>query len=135
MLEEAAEALAVGVFDPAEAQADFVLVGGAQPRDLAHPHHFPGRVEWLILVRQLESQRQLVADLEALPTFDAASIEAATRSLMAERGWQPKDLIHPARVAVTGRAVSPPLFETMVIIGREAVLSRLQHAGAELAKV
>ncbi|HLD77541.1 MAG TPA: glutamate--tRNA ligase, partial [archaeon] len=60
--------------------------------------------------------------------FDAASIEQATRGLASERQLSSKDLIQPARVAVTGRAVSPPLFETMAILGKETVLKRLEHA-------
>ena len=66
--------------------------------------------------------------LSALKTFDAASVEQATRAMADERQLAPKDLIHPVRVALTGRAVSPPLFEVAAILGREAVLLRLAHA-------
>ncbi len=66
--------------------------------------------------------------LTQLPNFDAPTIEQATRALIAQRNLQAKDLIHPTRVAVTGRSVSPPLFETMSILGKDRVLSRLQHA-------
>jgi glutamyl-tRNA synthetase len=50
------------------------------------------------------------------------------RGYAAEQGIEPKALIHPIRVAVTGRAVSPPLFDVIAVLGREKVLSRLQHA-------
>ena len=66
--------------------------------------------------------------LSRLASFDTPAIEAATRALVAERQLPSKELIHPARVAVTGREVSPPLFETMAVLGREKVLSRLAHA-------
>jgi len=72
--------------------------------------------------------------LGQLPTFDTGSVERATRELIAERNLQAKDLIHPARVALTGRSVSPPLFETMAILGREKVLSRLEHAATQLVR-
>ena len=77
---------------------------------------------------------ELKGRLSALPVFDAAQIEQATRQLIAERQLQSKDLIHPARVAVTGRAVSPPLFESMSIIGKDATLKRLEHAATQLTK-
>jgi glutamyl-tRNA synthetase len=58
--------------------------------------------------------------------FDSATLEAATRALAAERGLKVGALIHPARVALTGRSVSPVLFEVMELLGREATLKRLR---------
>ena len=72
--------------------------------------------------------------LARLPSFDTAEVERATRELIAERGLQSKELIHPARVALTGRAVSPPLFEVMSILGKDRVLKRLEHAASQLAR-
>jgi len=72
--------------------------------------------------------------LAALPSFDTATVEQATRALIAERGLQSKELIHPARVALTGRSVSPPLFEVMSILGKDRVLKRLEHAASRLAR-
>ena len=40
----------------------------------------------------------------------------------------------PIRVAVTGRSVGPPLFESLVVLGRDRTLERLQRAAARLAK-
>ena len=76
---------------------------------------------------------ELCERLKALPSFETPAIEEATRAMVAEQQLQSKDLIHPARVAVTGRQVSPPLFESMAILGKETVLKRLEHA-ANLAK-
>jgi len=81
----------------------------------------------------LQHLQELRERLSRLKTFDAASIEEATRAYAAEKGIEAKALIHPVRVAVTGRSVSPPLFGCMAILGREKVLNRLAHA-AELAK-
>jgi glutamyl-tRNA synthetase len=80
-----------------------------------------------------DNLRELIKRLEALPSFDAPSIEAAARGLVAERTLAAKDLIHPARVAITGRGVSPPLFETMSILGKEKVISRLKFTASNLA--
>jgi glutamyl-tRNA synthetase len=71
---------------------------------------------------------ELSQRLKQLPAFDTAAIEQTTRAFVAERGLAPKDLIHPVRVAVTGRSVSPPLFEVLSILGKERVLKRLEHA-------
>ena len=72
--------------------------------------------------------------LSRLPSFETAAVEQTMREMVAEQQLDSKDLIHPARVAVTGRAVSPPLFEVMSILGKEKVLSRLEHAATNLAK-
>jgi len=72
--------------------------------------------------------------LSRLQAFETAQVEERTRALAAEQRLAPKDLIHPARVAVTGRAVSPPLFESMSILGKERVVARLTHAATTLAR-
>ena len=72
--------------------------------------------------------------LERLASFETERIEHATRELITERGVEPKALIHPVRVAVTGRAVSPPLFETMSILGKTKVVNRLEYAATELVR-
>ncbi len=81
-----------------------------------------------------DSLLALKARLQPLPSFETSAVEHATRAFIAERGVPPKALIHPIRVAVTGRAVSPPLFETLSILGKDTVLSRLEHAATHLVK-
>jgi len=78
---------------------------------------------------------ELKQRLERLPSFETAAIERTVRGMAEEQKLESKDLIHPARVAVTGRAVSPPLFEVMSILGKAKVLSRLEHASTQLAAV
>lgn len=68
------------------------------------------------------------ARLEALPEWKAPAIDAALRGLAEHLTWKPGDLFGPVRVAVTGSKVSPPLFESLEIIGRSATLSRLSRA-------
>jgi glutamyl-tRNA synthetase len=68
-----------------------------------------------------------VAALESLQRWDTANIEAALRSALVEGlGLKPKFAFGPVRVAVTGRRVSPPLFESMELLGRERSLARLR---------
>ena len=65
----------------------------------------------------------------ALPAFDAASTEAALRSLADARGVKAASLIHAVRVAVTGKTASPGLFEVLALLGRERVHARLGKWG------
>lgn len=74
-----------------------------------------------------------IAALEALDDFTAESIQAALRAAIVEGlGIKPKFAFAPARVAVTGRRVSPPLFESMEILGRHSTLARLRRLRATL---
>jgi len=63
--------------------------------------------------------------LEALPAFDRASIEGSYRNLADKMGIKAAELIHPTRVAISGRTVGAGLFEMMELLGREKVLKRL----------
>jgi len=60
--------------------------------------------------------------------FYAHEIEARLRGLAEETGLKAKHVFQPIRVAVTGRTISPPLFETIELLGREATLERLGEA-------
>ena len=68
------------------------------------------------------------AALAPLSPWEPAAIEAALRALGESKGWKPGDLFTPLRTAVTGAKVSPPLFETMHLLGRDVTLSRLREA-------
>ncbi len=66
------------------------------------------------------------AALESLPTWDTDSIEQALRTaLVDELGLKPRNAFGAVRVAITGRRISPPLFESMELLGRERSLARL----------
>lgn len=74
------------------------------------------------------------AALDGLPVFDHAAIEAVLRSAIVDGlGLKPKFAFGPVRVAITGRRVSPPLFESMEILGRESSLARLRSLRTRLA--
>jgi glutamyl-tRNA synthetase len=70
-----------------------------------------------------------VKALEALPDFTPEPIQAALREALVEGlGIKPKFAFTPLRVAVTGRRISPPLFESMELLGRPETLRRLKLA-------
>jgi glutamyl-tRNA synthetase len=66
--------------------------------------------------------------LAELPALDHDTAEQPLRDLADQLGIKAGQLFSILRVAVTGQRVSPPLFESMEIIGREKVLTRLQNA-------
>ena len=69
------------------------------------------------------------AALEPLTEWTTEAIEAALRAtLVDDMGLKPRHAFGPVRVAVTGRRVSPPLFESMELLGRERSLRRLDAA-------
>ena len=67
-------------------------------------------------------------ECEALESWQHETIEQAMRSLAEDLEMKAGDLFMLLRVACTGRAVSPPLFESMEILGRERCLDRLERA-------
>ncbi len=74
-----------------------------------------------------------VVALEALADFTPAAIEQALRAALIDGlGLKPRTAFGPLRVAVSGRRVSPPLFESMELLGRESTLARLRALRASL---
>jgi glutamyl-tRNA synthetase len=67
--------------------------------------------------------------LEKLDDWTSESIETALKDALVDGlGRKPRHAFGPVRVAITGRTVSPPLFESMAVLGRERSLSRLARA-------
>jgi glutamyl-tRNA synthetase len=64
--------------------------------------------------------------LAALPEFTHESLEAAVRTLAEELGIKPAILMNASRVALTGQAVAPGLFDVMMLLGRDKTVSRLR---------
>jgi glutamyl-tRNA synthetase len=70
-----------------------------------------------------------ISALESLPEWTAATIEDALKvSLVDGLGLKPRKAYAPVRVAVTGRTVSPPLYESMELVGRSRSIGRLRRA-------
>jgi glutamyl-tRNA synthetase len=70
-----------------------------------------------------------IGALEALTVWETAAIEEALKSALVDGlGLKPRKAFTPLRVALTGRTVSPPLYESMEVLGRERSLARLRAA-------
>ncbi len=71
---------------------------------------------------------ELITELENLPSFEEKDLERLFRGLAEKHQIKLKHIAQPVRVALTGRTVSPGLFEIMDVLGRETVLKRLRKA-------
>jgi glutamyl-tRNA synthetase len=85
------------------------------------------REKWLS-----DGGREVLADarqaLESAEPFDAEHIEQALREVVEARGAKPKDVFQPVRVALAGTTVSPGIFETLEVLGRDESLARIDAA-------
>lgn len=82
-----------------------------------------------------ENFPELAERLKALPEWTEESIEEAVRGLAAEKDKGARHLIHPLRFATTGRTVSAGLFETMLLLGRERSLMRIEDAAQKMQRL
>ena len=71
---------------------------------------------------------ELLDAYEKLPSFDVEQIEQASRAFCDDKGWKSRKVFMLLRYIVTGRKASPPLFETMVVIGKELTRRRMRVA-------
>ncbi len=60
--------------------------------------------------------------------WSAESLEEASRRLAKENNWKPAELFMVLRIAATGQEISPPLFESLEILGKERTLRRMERA-------
>ena len=80
----------------------------------------------------LEALKVAQERLSLLESFDHDSLEGTLRPLAEELGLKTGQLFSPLRVATTGRTAAPPLFETMVVLGKERCLERIRVAVRKL---
>jgi glutamyl/glutaminyl-tRNA synthetase len=73
----------------------------------------------------LADARDALAEVDP---FDVAGIEDALRKVVDRRHAKPKDVFQPVRVAVAGIPVSPGIFESLAVLGRDEALRRLEDA-------
>jgi glutamyl-tRNA synthetase len=76
----------------------------------------------------------LPGTLSSLAPFTSATVEPALRALAESQGIKAAALIHATRVAVTGRAVSPGLFDVLELLGSERASSRVWDVIRYLSK-
>jgi len=79
----------------------------------------------------LAAAREILAAHDAV-TWEADELEPPLRALVEARGWKAGDLFMTIRVATTGQTATPPLFDTLVALGRDRTLARLDAAVARL---
>jgi glutamyl-tRNA synthetase len=87
----------------------------------------PKRWDAPTTVEGLRAARDAIADVGAV-SYEADEIEPRLRAVAEERGWKAGDLFMAIRVAVTGRRETPPLFDTLVALGHDRTLDRLDRA-------
>ncbi len=94
--------------------ANFYFKDDVEPED-------PSLLDPAVLERAREA-------LAALDSWETESIEAALRQLAVDVGLKPGQAFQPIRMAVTGSKISPGLFESLELLGREETLRRLNRA-------
>jgi nondiscriminating glutamyl-tRNA synthetase len=97
----------------------------------------PKRWDRETAIEGLRAARETIAAVGPV-SYEADELEPRLRALAEARGWKAGDLFMAIRVAVTGRTATPPLFDTLVALGCERTLERLDRAierlaGAEVA--
>jgi len=75
-----------------------------------------------------EVAQMALQEMSNLPEINHDTAEEPMRQLAEQQGLKAGQLFGILRVAVTGRSVSPPLFETMEVIGKQTVLARIRQA-------
>ena len=81
----------------------------------------------------LAAAREVLAAHDGV-TWEAEELEPPLRALVEARGWKAGDLFMAIRVATTGQTATPPLFDTLVALGRDRTLARLDAAIATLGE-
>ena len=66
--------------------------------------------------------------LAAVEPWSAETVEAALRRVVEDRGAKPKQVFQPVRVAIAGTTISPGIFETLALLGRDEALARVERA-------
>ena len=106
--------------------ADFFFLAELAPYDPAEL--IPQKGDAAMARRVLQTAEQVLATMP----FDHDSLDKALREAAASLGLKAGPMFQPIRVAVCGRKNAPPLFETMVVLGRETCLDRIHKAAAML---
>ncbi len=110
---------------------DFLFVDG--PIEYADPAELVG--EQMTPAESAAALAVAEAALGGLPVFDEASVEACLRAEVERLGLKPRQFFSIVRVAVTGTRVSPPLFESISILGQERTVLRLRTARDTVAEL
>jgi glutamyl-tRNA synthetase len=105
--------------------ADFwPLAGPLLDRPVDDP---AARARWLD-ERGRQALGQVRSALSETASFDEAAVKEALEAVIAERGAKPREVYQPLRVALTGTTVSPGIFESVALLGRDQTLARIDAA-------
>jgi glutamyl-tRNA synthetase len=102
-------------------------VDGARPFLEEPAQYDPEAVKKQLMTPGLVEHVRALREAFAGATFDDATLEQTLRALAERHGVKAGMLIHATRIAMTGRMVSPGLFEMLVLLGRDRVLARLDR--------
>src|SRR5208282_377816 len=102
--------------------ADFFFVDELPPYDTALL--IPQKGDLAMAKKALERAREVLAHTD----FNHQALDQALRGAAKEMGLKAGQMFQPIRVAVTGRTASPPLFETLEVLGRDVSLARIARA-------
>jgi glutamyl-tRNA synthetase len=100
--------------------------------ELLHRNRFARRHSLAALRTALEKTRLALRAVVAR-CWSPAHLERALDTQNAQLGWKRAELLMPIRIAVSGREATPPLFETLACLGRQATLGRLETVVARLS--
>jgi glutamyl-tRNA synthetase len=103
------------------------LVDGAAYIYAARPLALDDKAEKLLDAGTRTAIGKLVPRLEAIKDWEAPTLEAEVRTFAEETGAKLGKVAQPLRAALTGRSVSPPVFDVMAVLGREEALARLRE--------
>jgi glutamyl-tRNA synthetase len=107
---------------------DCLAFGGFFFKETVEPNPEDLIAKGLDVKQSAEIARRILGVLEGLPEITHDTAEEPLRGLVEEINLKPNQVFGILRVAVTGQKVSPPLFESMEVIGREKVLERVRNA-------
>lgn len=106
---------------------------------------FSGDLDYAAVTKDLVGKRTakdvaeclfgLVEVLDAQRDFSHAALEGVTRAYAGKIGWEPKELFMAVRMAASARKATPPLFETLTVLGRDLVRRRLRLCGEYLKRL
>jgi glutamyl-tRNA synthetase len=105
--------------------ADFMDLSGAL---LDGPAEDPKARERWLGDQGISALRDVREALAASPGFQEADVEQALERVVSQRAVKPREVYQPLRVALTGATVSPGIFESVALLGREETLRRVDRA-------
>ena len=86
----------------------------------------PEAAKKFLIPQNRPALEDVLKGIEALPVLSENDVDTLFKSIMANKGLKMGQVAQPVRVALTGRTVSPGIFEVIDILGREKVVRRLR---------